>query len=87
MQKQVDIELNPKSFQFSKIILNFELTLGVYQNEMEEFKMEDQVPINGLSFIEDSLRKGVKRALEEVNKYFTYLILKIFTQMQSYLNK
>ena len=32
-QKQADIQLNPKSFQFSKIILNFELLLEVDQND------------------------------------------------------
>lgn len=45
-QKQADIELNPKSFQFSKIILNFELLLEVYQNEMEELEVGDQLSEN-----------------------------------------
>ena len=70
-QKQADIELNPKSFQFSKIILNFELLLEVYQNEMEELEVGDQLSENDLSFTEDSLKEGVRRELEKVNKYFT----------------
>jgi hypothetical protein len=70
-QKQADIELNPKSFQFSKIILKFELLLEVYQNEMEELKVGDQLSENELSFTEDSLKEGVKRELEKVNQYFT----------------
>ena len=69
-QKQADIELNPKSFQFSKIILDFELVLEVYQNEMEELEVGDQLSENDFSFTEDSLKEGVRRALEEVNKYF-----------------
>jgi hypothetical protein len=70
-QKQADIELNPKSFQFSKIILNFELLLEVYQNEMEELEVGDQLSENDLSFTEDSLKEGVRRELEKVNQYFT----------------
>ena len=70
-QKQADIELNAKSFQFSKIILAFEIPLEVYQNEMEEVEEGgDQLSENDLSFTEDSLKEGVGRALEEVNRYF-----------------
>lgn len=69
-QKQADIELNPKSFQFSKIILNFELLLKVYQNELKEIEVGDQLSENDLSFTEDSLKEGVRRELEEVNRYF-----------------
>ena len=70
--KQADIELNAKSFQFSKIILAFEIPLEVYQNEIEELEEGgDQLSKNDLSFTEDSLKEGVKRALEEVNRYFT----------------
>jgi len=69
-QKQTDIELNPKSFQFSKIILDFELLLEVYQNEMEELEMGDQLSENDLSFTEDSLKEEVRRVLKEVNSYF-----------------
>jgi len=69
-QKQADIELNPKSFQFSKIILDFELLLEVYQNEMEELEVGDQLSENDLSFTENSLKEGVRRVLEEVNRYF-----------------
>lgn len=70
-KKQADIELNPKSFQFSNIILSFEIMLEVYPNEMEDFETKDQVPENDLSFKEDLIREEVKIALEEVNKYFT----------------
>ena len=69
-QKQADIELNPKSFQFYKIILDFELLLEVYQNEMEELEVGDQLSENDLSFTENSLKEGVRRVLEEVNRYF-----------------
>jgi hypothetical protein len=58
-QKQANIELNPKSFQFSKIILNFEIMLEVYQNEMEQLEVGDQFSENDLSFTEDSLKEGV----------------------------
>ena len=69
-QKQADIELNPKSFQFSKIILDFELLLEVYQNEMEQLEVGDQFSENDLSFTENSLKEAVRCALEEVNRYF-----------------
>lgn len=69
-KKQADIELNSKSFQFSKIILDFELILEVYQNEMEELEIGNQLCKNDLSFTEDSLKEGVKRALRELDRYF-----------------
>ena len=69
-KKQADIELDPKSFKFSTIILNFELMLEVYQNEMEELEMDDEFSENDLSFSENSIKEGVKRELEKVNKYF-----------------
>lgn len=64
------------SFQFSKLILDFELRLEVYQNEMEELeKLEvgDQLSKNAfdLSFTENSIKEGVKRRLKEVNRYFS----------------
>lgn len=70
LKKQADIELDPKSFQFSKIILDFELLLEVFQNEMEQLE-SGELPENDLSFTEYSLKEGVRHALEEVNKYFT----------------
>lgn len=66
-QKQVNIELNPNIFEFSKIILDFELLLKVYQNEVETGESSE----NDLSFTQDSILEGVKSALEKINKYFT----------------
>lgn len=70
-QKQSNIELNPNIFEFSKIILNFELPLEVYQNEMEELETGESSVKDDLSFTEDSILEGVKCALEKINKYFT----------------
>lgn len=70
-KKQAIVELDPKSFQFSKIILHFELCLEAYQNQMEGFESENQVPEDDLLTTEDGLRKAVKSALEEMNRYFT----------------
>lgn len=69
-KKQVDIELNPKSFQFSELLLDFDLPLEVYQNEIEELEMGDEFSENDLSFTADSLKERVRRRLEEVNRYF-----------------
>lgn len=69
-QKQANIELNPNIFEFSKIILDFELLLEVYQNEVEELETGESSE-NDLSFTQDSILEGVKRALEKINKYFT----------------
>ena len=68
-QKQADIELNPNIFEFSKIILDFELLLEVYQNEVEELKA-GELSENDLSFTQNSILEGVKHALEKINKYF-----------------
>ena len=54
-QKQANIELNPKSFQFSRIILEFELPLLAYQDEMEDLEAADQLTKDNLSFTEDFL--------------------------------
>lgn len=43
-KKQAGIELDPKSFKFSKIILSFTLVLEGYQNEQYDFEVEEQVP-------------------------------------------
>lgn len=48
-QKQANIELNPNIFEFSKIILDFELLLEVYQNEVEELETGESSE-NYLSF-------------------------------------
>lgn len=69
-QKQANIELNPNIFEFSKLILDFELLLEVYQNEVEELETGESC-VNDLSFTQDSILEGVKRALEKINKYFT----------------
>ena len=69
-QKQADIKLNPKSFQFSKIILSFELPLYLYQDKTEELELEDGLLENDFSFTEDFLEERVRRALEDINKYF-----------------
>ena len=69
-QKQANIELNPNIFEFSTIILDFELLLEVYQNEAEEFEI-GELSENDLSFTQDFILEGVKRALEKINKYFT----------------
>ncbi len=69
-QKQANIELNPNIFEFSKIILDFELLLEVYQNEVEELETGELYE-NDLSFTQNSILEGVKHALEKINKYFT----------------
>ena len=48
-QKQANIELNPNIFEFSKIILDFELLLEVYQNKVEELETGESSE-NYLSF-------------------------------------
>ena len=68
--KQANIELNPNIFEFSKIILDFELLLEVYQNEVEKLEIEESSEID-LSFTQDSILEAVKHALEKTNKYFT----------------
>jgi hypothetical protein len=69
-QKQANIEVNPNIFEFSKIILSFQLPLEVYQNEVEDLEI-GEMSANDLSFTQDSILGGVKLALEDVNKYFT----------------
>ena len=69
-QKQANIELNPNIFEFSEIILGFQLLLEVYQNEVEELET-GELSENDLSFKPDSILEGVKLALEKINKYFT----------------
>ena len=69
-QKQADIELNPNIFEFSKIILDFELLLEVYQNKVEELETGESSE-NNLSFTQNDIVEGVKHALEKINKDFT----------------
>ena len=70
-KKQNSIELNSKSFQFSKIILAFDLLLYSYQSEIEDLNTEDEVSDNdNLCIREDYIREHVKLVIEEINKYF-----------------
>ena len=69
-QKQANIELNPNIFEFSKIILDFELLLEVYQNKVEELETGESSE-NNLSFTQNDIVEGVKHALEKINKDFT----------------
>jgi hypothetical protein len=58
-EKQARLELNPKTFQFAKIISDFERILEGFISE----------PTNNLT--EDELRQIVKDILPKVQKYFT----------------
>lgn len=58
-QKQATLELNPKTFQFSKIISDFEFVL-------EGFALHRTTDLT-----EDELRQIVKDTLPKVEKYFT----------------
>ena len=69
-RKQADIELNPNIFDFSTLILDFDLLLEVYQDEVEELET-GELSENDLSFTQDSIVEGVKRELEKLNQYFT----------------
>ena len=75
LQKQANIELNPDIFEFSKIILDFELILEVYQNEIDDYEIDDynrkESCENNLSFTQDSILQIVIQALEKSEKYFT----------------
>lgn len=68
-RKQANIELNPNIFEFSKIILDFELLLEVYQNEAEELET-GELSENDLSFTPNSVLEEVKHALKKIDKYF-----------------
>ena len=70
LQKQANIELNPDIFEFSKIILDFELILEVYQNEIDDYNRKESCE-NNLSFTQDSILQIVIQALEKSEKYFT----------------
>jgi len=58
-EKQLTLELNPKIFQFSKTISDFELVL------------EGFIPEPTTNLTEDELRQIVKNVLPKVQKYFT----------------
>ena len=58
-KKQATLELNPKTFQFSKIISDF------------EFILEDFAFYRTTNLTDDELRQIVKDTLPEVGKYFT----------------
>lgn len=61
-QSQLTLELDSKSFQFSKIILNLQLPVEGFDNEPEE---DDEN-----YFTEEKLREGVKLTLIDMEKYF-----------------
>lgn len=61
-QSQLTLELDSKSFQFSKIILNLQLPIEAFDDEPEE---DDEN-----YFTEEKLREGVKLALIDMEKYF-----------------
>lgn len=67
-EKQARLELNPKTFQFSKIISDFEFIL-------EDFALREALNLtddDGLpDLTDDELRQIVKKVLPEVEKYFT----------------
>jgi hypothetical protein len=58
-EKQSTLELNPKIFQFSKTIGDFELVL------------EGFIPEPTTNLTEDELRQIVNNVLPKVQKYFT----------------
>ena len=60
--RQVTIELDSKSFQFSKILLNLQLPIEAFDDEPE-----DDI---SFYFTEEKLREGVKLALIDMEKYF-----------------
>ena len=59
--RQVNLDLDSKSFEFSKILLALILPLEGFDEEPEES-----------FFTEEELREGVKLALKEMEKYFKY---------------
>jgi Fe-S-cluster formation regulator IscX/YfhJ len=61
-QSQLTLELDSKSFKFSKIILNLILPLEAFDDEPEEGDEN--------YFTEEILREGVKLALIDMEKYF-----------------
>ena len=62
LKKQETLELNPKSYQFSKIISDFYFALEAFDDEPES---EDSSFLN-----ENQLRQIVKDVLPRVEKYF-----------------
>jgi hypothetical protein len=61
-QSQLTLEVDSKSFQFSKLISNLILPLEAFDPEPEEGEEN--------YFTEEILREGVKRTLIEMEKYF-----------------
>ena len=58
-EKQSTLELNPKIFQFSKIISDF------------EFVLEGFLPEKSINLTKDELKQIVNKVLSKVQKYFT----------------
>lgn len=71
-QKQANIELNPNIFEFSQIILDFELFLEVYQNEVEDLET-GELSENDLSFIQDSIYIYEEEFLNFDNTYKNFV--------------
>ena len=61
-KKQETLELNPKSYQFSKIISDFYFALEAFDDEPE--------PVDSSFLSENQLRQIVKDVLPRVEKYF-----------------
>jgi hypothetical protein len=61
LKKQETLELNPKSYQFSKIISDFYLALEAFDDEPE--------PGDSSFLSENQLRQIVKDVLPRVEKY------------------
>ena len=62
LKKQETLELNPKSYQFSKIISDFYFALEAFDDEPE--------PGDSSFLSENQLRQIVKDVLPRVEKYF-----------------
>lgn len=61
-EKQATLKLNPKIFQFSKIISNLELTLLAFNEEPE---------VDDIYLTENQLRQIIKNVLLKLKPYFT----------------
>lgn len=66
-EKEFYIEIYPRSFKFSEIIIEFEGYLPVYINEMEERIYEDKLLIT-----EECLKEEIGRALKYTDLYFKF---------------
>ena len=69
-RKQANIELNPNTFEFSRIFFDFILVLELYQDEAADLET-GELSENDLSLKPDAMLEAVKLAFEKFNKYFT----------------